>query len=94
VRRGLIHRVFGACVLLAVIVEGRDTALHSRHYQVVHSTADRLERFVIDLETGTRGSPGLIGLTDRSRHSLTSASMRVPVLARTSVPSGEAVRKR
>ena len=55
VRRGLIHRVFGAWVLLAVIVEGRDTALHSRHYRVVHSAADRLERFVIDLETATRG---------------------------------------
>ena len=69
VRRGLIHRVFGAWVLLAVIVEGRDTALHSRHYRVVHSAADRLERFVIDLETATRGFlPDWRGALPRAVH--------------------------
>jgi hypothetical protein len=40
VRGGLIRRVLRACVLLAVIVDGRDAALLSRHYQVVRFPPD------------------------------------------------------
>jgi signal transduction histidine kinase len=68
VRRGsLILRVLGASALLAVLIgavfaillraiaDGREAALLSGHSHEVLTTANRLERLVIDLESGARG---------------------------------------
>jgi signal transduction histidine kinase len=67
VKGGLTRRAIIASVLLAIIVAAafavllrsiyreRDAAKLARHSQVVLATANRLERLVLDLETGQRG---------------------------------------
>jgi len=57
VASGLLVLVIGAAfvVLLLAVDDLRDTTRLSRHSQEVLSTANRLERLVIDLETGERG---------------------------------------
>jgi signal transduction histidine kinase len=67
VRGGLTRRAIIASALLAIIVAAafavllrsiyreRDAAKLARHSQVVLATANRLERLVLDLETGQRG---------------------------------------
>ncbi len=57
VASGLLVLVIGAAfvVVLLAVDDLRDTTRLSRHSQEVLSTANRLERLVIDLETGERG---------------------------------------